>query len=388
MTASQNLEFLTSSHEKGAVQLDVRLNFLDLQTEPLDAARNPVEKSKSANNENPELPGVSLTETAKGKESENNNLENAGESQAEELRAYPELALLTEAEQVLADKSLDSKTSWEKASTLFHLAELQLENQIDLLGGAQAMRKKTELFAVDIVRAIENFKKNERGFQTADYPNKATDERQLRELIKDLPASEVISSMLAERDLKLSEQLLKALDDDEKEMLAEMKYMSNKLQILPAIKIKHALAANNQFAKTGDVSDKIFAENILKSYAATDPAGYQSSPEIKGLLIQSQRGESMDLSDGKATALAFTEEAKRVILMALAGVDAIFNGEQRQAAALQSIKLLAAGLAANFELANKHWHDWPNSKSYPIIFQRAKEMVQPEPPRSSSPNAR
>lgn len=294
---------------------------------------------------------------------------------AQEAQIYPELALTRQAMEALKEPVGTAKEKWEKANAFFHIAEVQVEKYIEYQGGLNKIFHNVNQLAEELYKAIDDFSKSKRGISGADYPGKAADEAALRQQLTGMSKQDQLASIRGEKGAQLRESLFKMFNDDEKEIFSEIDVALNKVQLLSSIKLQHALAANKFGIENNEVSAKILAENILKSIAASDPETFKNNPEIRGLILQSERGEAMDLSEGKAFATAFTEEARKTIITTLTGVDALIDGEARRLGAERAVGLLVAALLANDKVTRAVWQAWTEGKNYSKIFSSAEAVI-------------
>ncbi len=292
-----------------------------------------------------------------------------------ESKLYPELTLFRQAMETLKNKEGDQKQNFEIANSYFHVAEIQLENYIEYQGGVTNMLKQAGLLADELYKAVDEFRAGTRSIEGPDFEGKKEIEARMRAELKDLSKQDILAALRGEKGFELRKSLFDCLNEDEKEMLAELDLALNKIQLLSSVKLQHALATNAFAIANNDPSAKILAENILKSIAASDPEGYRNNPEIRGLLLQSQYGQPMDLREGKAFATALCEEAQKTIVRMLMSADYLFDGEARMKAAEQAVGLLAAALAANGDTTRKMWASFPESKNYEGIFKAAETVV-------------
>lgn len=293
----------------------------------------------------------------------------------QEARLYPELAFSKRAADVLASVAGTAREKWDQANALFHVAEIQVEKYIDLQGGIQKMFHKVSQLADEIYNVMDNFIKGNRGLKIADGPEKPKQEDILRQHLKNLNKDERLAALRGEKGAALREGIFNICDDEEKDAFNEIDIALNKVQLHSSIKLQHALAANKYAAENNDINAKILSENILKSIAAVDPETYKNSPEIHGLILQSERGERMDLTEGKALSTALTSEAQKVIQMTLEGPDAAFDGDSRKLGAEQAAKFLAAALATNKLVCQNVWSSWDYAQKYNSIYAVAESLV-------------
>lgn len=374
----------TNSTQSKATGAERQLNLLDLRKASSEREQalkiKPIEDTKKELNAE-EKP----SQTDKQKEDLAPNLppkeiDKAALAQAmkeQEARVYPELSFSRKAMDVLSGVAGTAKEKWDQANALFHVAEIQVEKFIDLQGGIQKMFHKVSQLADELYNVMDNFVKGNRGLKTADGPEKPKQEADLREQIGKLNKSERLAAIRGEKGPALREGIFNICDDEEKDAFTEIDVALNKVQLHSSIKLQHALAANKYAMDNNDINAKILAENILKSIAAVDPDTYRNSPDLHGLILQSERGEPMDISEGKAFSTAMTAEAQKVIQMNLEGPDAAFDGEARKQGAEQAAKLLAAALASNRNVCKSVWETWEYAKKYQAIFSTAESMIAP-----------
>ena len=378
------------NNSDSATQL--QLNMLDIVSETASRVQREARAEESAANEtaplekaaaaDPEKAAVTLpADGAKLAPADRPADADLAAQQAEEARVYPELTLTRQALDALADRS-NPRQSWENANVLFHLAEVQVEKYIEYQGGIPKMFQNVNQLAEELYKGIDEFKQGKRGFNVPDYPNKTIDEERLREQIKNFSKKDQLAAIRGEKGPELRLALFNALDTEQKEILGEVDVALNKVELFSSIKLQHALAANKFGVENNDPGSRVLAENILKSIAATDPDTFRTSPEIHGLLLQSERGEPMDLTQGKAIATAMAEEAKKTIVTRVNSVDALFNPEARKEASEQALSYLVAALAANEQTTKSIWSSWSESQNFQALFSAAEAALaaQKQPP--------
>lgn len=296
-------------------------------------------------------------------------------SQSEEAKLYPELILYKQALEAISETGTELKQRWEKANSLFHQAETVLERYIEGQGGAAKMSSSTQPYINELDSAIDAFRKSKRSLSGPDIPGKREQEDALRQVIKDLSQQDIVSALRGEKGETMQKLLISILNEDERESLADLDLILNKVQLVSSLRVKHALITNEYANATNDQVARILSEEILKSIAATDPDTFRTSPEIHGLILQSQIGQAMDLSNGKATALAFTDEAQRTIITTQSAAAVLLSNEERTAGASQALRLLAAALALNEQVVNEAWTRWQEGKNYQAFIERARQIL-------------
>lgn len=305
----------------------------------------------------------------------------AADLQKTEAALYPELILTRQALDALADRS-DPKKAWENANAFFHLAGVQVERYIEYQGGISKIFHNVNQLAEELYKGIDEFKQGKRGFDLPEFAGKQLEEERLRELVKDFDKKDMLASIRGEKGQDLRTAFFNVFNIEEKEMLSEVDLALNKVELLSSIKLQQALAANKYAVENKDLTARVLAENVLKSIAATDPDTFKSSLEIQGLLLQSERGEAMDLTEGKASATALAEEAKKTIITKVSSVDALFNPDARKQAAEEALGFLVAALAANETVARRIWATWSESDKFQGLFSAAEAALaaQKKPP--------
>lgn len=303
---------------------------------------------------------------------------------ADELRNYPELALSKQAMEALSDSSTpDPKQRWDKSNKLFHQAELSLEKYIEAQGGVAKMYASAKPFLTEIQNAVEQLKQGKRHLNGPDSKEKAEQEKQLQNIVKDFNSTETLSAIRGERGVQLQESLKNILTADEKDSLEDLNFVLNKVQLISSLRIQHAMMANQYGNANNEDNAKILSEEILKGIAASDPDTFRTSPEIHGLILQNQLGQAMDLSAGKAIALAFTDEAERTIAATQSPAAALLSDEERQNGAKQSMRLLLAALATNAQTTLEAWERWPSANQYRYFIDKARQIFSEQKKREN-----
>lgn len=298
---------------------------------------------------------------------------NENQQTADELRNYPELALSRQATEAFSDTQISNPVQrWNTSNKLFHQAELALERYIEGQGGVAKMYVNAKPFLSEIQNAVEQFKQGKRHLNVADSAQKVEQEKQLQERIKDFSAQDTLAGIRGERGADLQASLKQILNSDEKDSLDDLDFILNKIQLVASLRVQHSLLANQYANANNDENAKILSEEILKGIAATDPDTFRTSPEIHGLILQNQLGQPMDLSGGKAIALAFTDEAERTIAATQSPAAALLSNEERQNGANQSLRLLLAALATNEQTTLDAWERWPAANQYRYFIDKAK----------------
>lgn len=364
---------------------NLHFNLLELK-EP-EAKHVPLEKPKPLP-ENLPLPNLFFADAEmampKAAELPEKTALTAEEQQrADESRDYPELVLTRKAVEVFADRSTDIKQNWEKANILLHQAEQMVEKYIEGQGGIVRMFQNANQFAAELYSAIDQFKQGKRGISGPDSPTKSEDEKKLREQIKDFSKQDELSALRGDRGADLQKALFGLLNNDEKDSLDDVNLLLNKAQLVSSIRVRHALLANQFATATNDQTAKYLSEELLKGIAAIDPDTFKTSPEIHGLILQSEKGKPMDLSEGKAISTAFADEAQKTISQTQIGPAILLGAAAMKAGQEQAIRLIAAAISANPQVAKESWASFQLADKFQPLFDRSQKLVDAVKHRSS-----
>ena len=299
---------------------------------------------------------------------------------SDELRNYPELALSRQALDAFTDSNVsDPKERWNNSNKLFYQAELALERYVEGQGGVTKMYATAKPFLTEIQNAVDKFKQGKRRISGADSAEKKEQEKQLQQLVKDFTPQDTLSAIRGERGADLQDSLKKLLNADERDSLDDLDFVLNKIQLISSLRVQHALLANQYGSANNDENAKILSEQVLKGIAAADPDTFRTSPEIHGLILQNELGQPMDLSSGKAIALAFTDDAQRTIAQTQSPAAVLLSNDERQNGANQAMRLLLAALATNEQTTLNAWEHWSGANQYRYFIDKAKQFrLQPD----------
>ena len=96
---------------------------------------------------------------------------------------------------------------------------------------------------------------------------------------------------------------------------AELTLLKNELDRSTSLRFSHAIVASTYGAEHNDHLSKIKAKSIINTMRSEDPYAFESGPhaaELRGAHIQLGRNEKIDLAEGKAAAIAYSQDAKKL----------------------------------------------------------------------------
>ena len=233
-----------------------------------------------------------------------------------------------------SDKDVQA-AAWKQADTLFKQAEEAIEKEVmqkgqgkDVAESLNKMNATIDAMKTQLGMALDDFKNNRRQLPGPDGAGKDSDTKVVRDAMtkadKDHPTGlsqvEMVQALMGQKGPELQAYMQRALTDAEKSTLNSMAILSQKAQSVSLIRMQHALKASEFGFKVGDDSAKAQAKELVESIAKVDPVTFSQSPEVLGALKQAEQGRQMDVADGKAATIAFSEAAKDNITKTQTGI--------------------------------------------------------------------
>lgn len=233
-----------------------------------------------------------------------------------------------------SDKDVQA-AAWKQADTLFKQAEESIEKEVmqkgqgkDVAESLNKMNATIDAMKTQLGMALDDFKNNRRALPGPDGPGKDSDTKVVRDAMtkvdKDHPTGlttpEMVAALMGQKGPELQAFMQRALTDSEKGTLNSMAILAQKAQSVSLIRMQHALKASEFGFKVGDDGAKKQAKELVESIAKVDPVTFSQSPEVLGALKQAEQGRQMDVADGKAATIAFSEAAKDNITKTQTGI--------------------------------------------------------------------
>jgi hypothetical protein len=236
--------------------------------------------------------------------------------QDDQDKLFPEMKLARDATEV-------SATNWKDADAKFKAAEAAIDKEImdkgqgkDVAESLAKVNQNIESMKMQLGMAIDDFKNGRRNLpdiqgQTAEQ--KASDTKIVQDAVKNMNQLDMVQALMGSKGPQLQAAMQRVLTDAEKTTLNNMAVLAQKAQNVSLIRMQHALKASEYGFKHNDDAAKADAKSIVEGIAKVDPQTFTSSPEVIGALKQAEQNRQMDVSDGKAATIAFSEAAKDTI---------------------------------------------------------------------------
>lgn len=244
------------------------------------------------------------------------------DAQEKQNKLFPEIKLLKEAQEILAK---DPK-NWAAADAKFKEAAAAIDAEIKEKGGLDRVRQDINSIESQLRMSMEAFVKGSRSIPGADGPEKEQLEKQLREVCKQIMDQDVpgkpgekvgvnglMNALRGGNGEQLQAVLAKTMTETDRQMMQNMLILEDKQSNVSNIRLAHAIAASEYGHKNNDKAAKEQSIAILESVAAVDPVSFKQDPNILGAIKQAKDGKQMDLTDGKARAMAFSDAAEKTI---------------------------------------------------------------------------
>lgn len=242
------------------------------------------------------------------------------DAQEKQNKLFPEIKLLKEAQELAKDPN-----KWADADKKFQEAEAAIDKEIADNGGIDQVRQNIQSIEAQLRMSLDSFVKESRTIPGPEGAEKEAQAKELREFCKKImdqddpqkPGSKVgvaglMNALRGANGDQIQAILAKTLTETDRQMMQNMLILEDKQSNVAAIRLAHALAASEHGHKTNNKESKEQAVKILESIAQIDPAGFKN-PNILGALKQAKDGKQMDLTEGKARAMAFSDAAEKTI---------------------------------------------------------------------------
>lgn len=270
-------------------------------------------------------------------------------------RIYPEAKVARQATAALSDTSLDPKQRWTKAEELYKEAEKLIDDDVmargqgkDLADSVSKLHVQLDLEQEAIHAGAERLSVELNKYKTNPGMFSASENQKLL-LDKILSQSkgsgaagaitkdDVLGTLLANN----GPEMLASMKDLLKEKLGELPerdrialnsleknvVLEEKLGLVTSIRFQHAIATSQYGFNNNDDLAKAKANELIESIKSIEPTKYRFSPEFLGVLKQAELGKMLDVSEGKAAALAYHDAALSSIAIRQSGpIDLIIPG--------------------------------------------------------------
>ncbi len=268
-------------------------------------------------------------------------------------KLFPDLKISRDALSVLSDKSKDPKQAWAQADQLFKQAEALADKEVMERGGgktvAESLDKLNQAIGsmqMQLQMGLDSFKQGNRHLEGPEGPQRDKDEQAIRSAMKDMNQQDMLQALIGKQGPAMQEAMQRALTAPERLTLQNMAVLAQKVQDPAGIRKQHAVEASKVGIELHDKGIQDSAKPIMESIAAVDPVTFNTTPEILGALKQAELGKQMNIEDGSAAALAYTEAAKDAIDKTQTGaIDTLLPGA--------TLTFNAAGISLSGHMANE-----------------------------------
>ncbi|MBX9569181.1 MAG: hypothetical protein K2X77_09820 [Candidatus Obscuribacterales bacterium] len=273
-------------------------------------------------------------------------LSKQNEAQAKQDKLFPEIKLLKEAQELAKDPN-----KWAEANAKFKEAADAIDAEIKERGGLDAVRTNINGMEANLRMSLDAFVKGSRSIPGGETAEGKQLEEQLRTFAKQIMDQDVqgvpgkkagldglMNALRGGNGDQIQSVLAKALTAGDRETMQNMLILEDKQSNVSNIRLAHAIAASEYGHKKNDKAAKESSIAILESIAQVDPASFKGNPNILGALKQAKDGKQMDLTEGKARAMAFSDAKEKTIAATqtglvdqfiLSGVSPMVNGASK-----------------------------------------------------------
>lgn len=203
--------------------------------------------------------------------------------------------------------------AWENAKANFLASTKDATELINENGGGEAVRAQIESGTKTLREIVGEFQRGERGLPVEETPAKQVEEERIRKALSCLSPEALAKAIKGKASPADLEDLRKVFTNEEKELFDKIAILDEKVNHVARETLKHAAEASKMGFESGDRTVKASATRVLRQLKADDPTAFTDSPyaaELKGALTQTQRKEMVDLSNGKAAAVGYSQEAR------------------------------------------------------------------------------
>lgn len=245
-------------------------------------------------------------------------LQTPGMVKAQEIsdKVFPEKKLLQEAIET-------AKTNWTGADAKFKAAENALDNEIKEKGLSQDLSKALNQIqtSIDFERARLSIALDEfhNGTRTLpDLPNqtavdKTKDEKLVRAAMDGMNKSDWTEALMGSKGAQLQAVMMRVLRSGERENLQNLLVLDEKSKEFPILRLQHAMSASEYGFKNNDEAAKAEAKEILLNLKSLDPKTFNNTIQLRGALDQAMQGRQIEVMNGKAASIAYSDNAKTII---------------------------------------------------------------------------
>lgn len=255
-------------------------------------------------------------------------------TEEEENRLFPEMKLRRSALAALEDKSKDVNAAFSEADSLFKQAIETIDKEMmakgqgkDLAESVKKVGAIVDSMKLQLGMALEDFKADRRKLPGPEGAEKESDTKLVREAMVNMTQDDMIQALVGKKGQQMQAYMLRVLTDAERTTLQNMQILALKAQAVSSLRLEQAIKTSEHAFKTNDESLKVKAKDMVEAIAMVDPVTFTESPEILGALRQAQQKRQIDIKEGKAGAVAFTEAAKDTVAKSQSGlVDYLLPG--------------------------------------------------------------
>lgn len=219
----------------------------------------------------------------------------------------------TPEEKAWFEKDIPWRSEWNTIQKDFDSTTANASQAIKDYGGAQKVRELIEKNTTTLLSAIDAFKLGQRGISGLDTPEKLAEEDRIRKAVKPLSTDTLKAAIRGNGSSEEKAILNEIFTGSERDMALTTADLQAKSNLIA----KETLRFSSKLDKIGNEKNdgvaRVLAEVSLTTLKKNDPLSFNEGPhsaELTGALQQSLRKEPIDLSDGKAAAIGYAQQAK------------------------------------------------------------------------------
>ena len=253
--------------------------------------------------------------------------------QDEQDRLFPEMKLANDAAKA---------ASWQDADAKFKAAEDLIDKEVmqkgqgkDIPESLVKINQNIDAMKMQLGMTLDDFKSGRRQLPGPDGPQKDEDTKIIRAVMNGNPNAnppvpamtqpEMLQALVGQKGPQMQLAMQKVLLDSEKQTINTLAVLAQKAQNVALIRLQHATKASEFAFKAGTdpaaaVKARDESKAVIESIAKVDPQTFLQSPELLGALKQVQQGKQINVADGSAATLAFSEATKDTIQKTQTGI--------------------------------------------------------------------
>lgn len=259
---------------------------------------------------------------------------------AEETQAFDPLKLLKEGESGNASRQSADTTEqsvenpageakaaseqakdWKSADEQLEKAFGPFKQEMDKAGGPAGLRQEMGAIEVGLQTSIAKFLSGERSLQPLANENEEAQktrlakETELRESLKEIKPEDAAAALSGYKGAEIQKSVLETLTPEDQKAIQRYQQLTIALDQHAALRFQQARTASEFGVTQKDAEAQKKAIAVLKDLIKADPQllsdGSSVQAPLMGALIQAERGEMIDLTEQKASSIAYSKSAEK-----------------------------------------------------------------------------